>query len=129
MLASLRIPERAPERVKLALLRSALAGLVRSNRIIMSLVQLPPLYRSGVRYQREPKGRERWQSADETRKVGVGDCEDLASWRAAELQEAGYDVIADVIKTGPRRYHAIVRWPGDRVEDPSRRLHPSRYRG
>lgn len=128
MLAVVRIPERAPEEVKVALMRSALEHLVRANRIIMRHVSIPPLYRSGARYGREPRGREMWQSADETNKLKVGDCEDLAAWRAAELQEVGIQARADIVKTGPQRYHAVVRWPCGRYEDPSRRLAGRRVR-
>ncbi len=51
--------------------------------------ETPTLYTSGVRYEAEPIGREDWQDVLTTLRRGNGDCEDLASWRAAELQKQG----------------------------------------
>jgi hypothetical protein len=36
--------------------------------------QAPALYTSGVRYMREPEGRESWQTASETYQRRCGDC-------------------------------------------------------
>lgn len=88
---------------------------------------LPPLYQSGVRYQREPPGSERWQLPDETYRRRRGDCEDLSVWRAAELQLAGVDARPVVYRTGPRQLHVIVQTPGG-YEDPSRVLGMGRQR-
>ncbi len=38
--------------------------------------QAPLLYTSGVRYKREPRGREWWQTAAETYQRRCGDCVD-----------------------------------------------------
>lgn len=85
----------------------------------------PTLYQSGVCYEREPDDREDWQSIPETLDRRSGDCEDLACWRAAELQFSGIDARAfhtmiPTVSGGPL-YHIRVRVGGD-VEDPSRRL-------
>lgn len=86
---------------------------------------LPPLYASGVRYRRE-RG-ERWMDAARVAAVGHGDCEDLASWRAAELRLAG-DAHASPVFTvrhlpgGRRLFHVIVRRGDGTTEDPSRLL-------
>lgn len=45
----------------------------------------PRLYQSGVRYQAEQQSAERWLEIPRVLARGHGDCEDLASWRAAEL--------------------------------------------
>lgn len=46
---------------------------------------LDALLRSGrVRYMREPPGQEEWQDVLTTFRLGTGDAEDLACWRAAE---------------------------------------------
>lgn len=82
----------------------------------------PSLYKSGVRYQREPE--EVWKHAVDTLADGWGDCEDLAAWRAAELRVSGEDPKAAVItyKSRPRTWHAVVLRGDRRIEDPSRRL-------
>lgn len=54
---------------------------------------------------------------------GGGDCDNVASWRAAELRELG--IRAQPYITWRRRpdggmtYHVIVRWPDGSSEDPS----------
>jgi len=85
---------------------------------------LPPLYASGVRYQREPRGQEDWQSARETYKRRAGDCEDLAAWRAAELRVSGYDPRATAIikRIRPGLIHCLVLRGNGMLEDPSKVL-------
>lgn len=86
----------------------------------------PPLYASGVRYQREPIEQEKWLSIGRVRAQGWGDCEDLAAWRAAELRRAGVQAkavfISRVMPSGMRIYHILVLHPSGVVEDPSRVL-------
>ena len=70
----------------------------------------PPLYESGVRYQRED-GTEEWLDIPTIIEAGWGDCEDLACWRVAELRKQGH-------RAGPYvrfrnidgvfHYHALV---------------------
>ena len=100
----------------------------------------PPLYESGVRYQREV-GTEEWLDIPSIIEAGWGDCEDLACWRVAELRAQGH-------RAGPYvrfrqidgvfHYHALVmryrpmverfeagmaeRLVPLGLEDPSRRL-------
>lgn len=84
-----------------------------------------PLYRSGVRYQREGRGQESWATVPIVLQRGVGDCEDLSCWRAAELRLSGIDARAIALER-PRRhgrlYHVVVRLPDGSIEDPSKRL-------
>src|SRR5215471_21158222 len=47
--------------------------------------ETPLLYKSGVRYAEEPRGQEDWQDVPTTLRMGQGDCEDVACWRAAEI--------------------------------------------
>jgi hypothetical protein len=86
----------------------------------------PSLYESGVVYRRERHGTlpglERVQSAEETFLIGYGDCDDLAPWRAAELQLQGVEARAEVIRSPGVGYHVVVRLPSGRIEDPSARL-------
>lgn len=82
----------------------------------------PPLYKSGVRYEREPQGIENWQDIPHILANGVGDCEDLACWRIAELRLHGIKA-RPYIKwrrdNGLTTYHALVMWPNQKIEDPS----------
>lgn len=102
-----------------AMIEGALEGLTRANVIVLRGLNLPYLYSSGVAYRREPAGREDWLTADQTYKRKFGDCEDLAAWRAAELRLEGIPARAAVLRTGRRRFHAVVRWPDGTIEDPS----------
>lgn len=89
--------------------------------------EAPLLYKSGVHYEEEAPGRDDWQDIPTTLAMGYGDCEDLACWRAAELQ-VRYGIRAWPTFLWRRRprggllYHIQVLHPDGRVEDPSRRL-------
>jgi len=98
-------------------------GLVGINRVLLHFRPYPPLYDSRVVYRPEAIGSEAWQHVDEILRVGYGDCEDLAAWRVAELQEAGeLGAAVDIVQTGRRRFHARVLRADGTVEDPSRDL-------
>ena len=105
----------------------ALAATVVVNLHQMKARALPRLYESGVRYQRErclvaavPETCERFLSAEQLLAEGVGDCDDLSSYRCAELIHSGEDVKARAIVVRPGLgYHAIVRRGDGRFEDPS----------
>jgi hypothetical protein len=101
---------------------AAIEGLTRLDERILAGADFPPLYEAGVVYKRE--ARDVWRHADDVRKSGWGDCEDLAAWRAAELRVSGEDPKAHVAvyQSGPRRFHAIVARGDGSTEDPSRRL-------
>lgn len=114
-------------------LNAALEGLVRVNVALLvaglrSGHPVPPLYSSGVRYHREPGGREWWQTVADNLVDKRADCEDLAAHRSAELRVGGllvgvdYPARAVCVRTGKRTYHAVVRHPDGRIEDPSRVL-------
>lgn len=87
----------------------------------------PPLYAAGVRYTRDDPD-ERWQLPSETAARGGGDCEDLASWRCAELRLGGESCRVVVRRTGPTVLHAVVERGDGSIEDPSRRLGMGRER-
>ena len=88
---------------------------------------LPLLFKSGVKYQEEPPGQEDWQDVLTTLSLKIGDCEDLACWRAAELR-VRYGIQAEPVfifklrPNGGYLYHILVRLPDGRIEDPSRTL-------
>lgn len=102
-------------------------GLVALNACMMTAARkagkpAPLLYTTGVRYKRERPGQEHWQSAAELLASGEGDCEDLASYRAAELRCDGELAFVDIQRTPRGSYHAVVRRGNGQIEDPSRIL-------
>lgn len=96
---------------------------------------LPPLYRSGVRYDTARAGKKEWQDALDTYSRRLGDCKDLACWRVAEwwtgpprapakLRARPY-IRYKMRSIGGRQvalYHVLVQLPGGQLEDPSRIL-------
>lgn len=91
----------------------------------------PLLYDAGVSYEREPPGQEEWQTIPSVLKSRVGDCEDLAAWRTAELQwraarrlpggDAGARIITKTkeLPGGRKLIHVLVRRGNGNIEDPS----------
>ena len=92
-----------------------LAALTRVNR--PQVERLPPLLTRGVRYSRE--GGEVWQDARATYRRRKGDCKDLACWLAAEYQNGGRRCAVDLVRTGARMWHAVVRLESGVIVDPS----------
>lgn len=103
-------------------------GLVCMNVAIMEEaeahgVEWPGMFELGIKYRREPPGREWWESATDI--LGVladrsGDCEDLAALRAAELRlYEGDHARVKVVRTS-RAFHAVVEREDGSIEDPSR---------
>lgn len=101
---------------------------------------IPRLYSSGVRYSRESRMmgdllevaavdprtgtvEERFNHLTRVLELGAGDCDDLACWRAAELQvRDGINARAVPLEQPGGGYHVVVRYPNGRAEDPSARL-------
>lgn len=83
---------------------------------------LPPLYASGVVYERETP-REEWLTYSQLLERGAGDCEDLAAVLAAELRLRGVAAYPAIVPNGGGGLHAVV-WRDDlqRYEDPSKVL-------
>jgi len=104
-------------------LRFYLNRLVSLNRYLMRTRRVPPLYKSGVFYAREASGAkfERWQTCIECMRTRACDCEDLASWRVAELQERGEDAKIR-LSLQSRTWHVTVRRANGQIEDPSKIL-------
>lgn len=114
--AILRLP------ISAASYAAAIEGLVRLDERILAGGNFKPLYESGVVYKREPE--DVWRHTADVLRLGGGDCEDLAAWRAAELRVSSEDPAAKVAvyQSGPRRFHAIVARGDGSTEDPSKRL-------
>jgi hypothetical protein len=89
----------------------------------------PTLYESGVRYSLVPVTRS-WQTVPRVLASGVGDCTDLAAWRAAELRLEGIDAKLCTMtwpsgwQTPVGRWgrHWVVCLPDGTTEDPSGQL-------
>lgn len=110
----------------------------RCNRPLIQRGLLPPLYESGVVYGAEV-GFEEFADAHTCFARQVGDCDDLAAWRLAELQEEharalvrgernrlspwpDVQLVSKPINGEQVLVHVLVRdWDGT-VEDPSRVL-------
>lgn len=110
---------RSTRRADLAALLAALTAI---DRYQIAVFDLPRLYDAGVRYIREgAQPREEWRSALEVIEHGGGDCEDLATYRAAELQLGGEDARAIAVRSS-LGWHIVVRRGDGTIEDPSARL-------
>lgn len=93
---------------------------------------IPPLYGGKIRYVREPRGSEEWQTAKQTAARGYGDCEDLVGYRVAEIWLAagildpwrarGGIALPKVIEVSPTLRHVVVEHKDGTIEDPSAQL-------
>jgi hypothetical protein len=101
-------------------LEGLLEGVTTANHILLSRGGFPLLYRSGVRYRREPT--ERWLLVPGILRRGWDDCEGLASWRAAELRIYGVPARVGIVPGRAAKWHAVVVLPEGGIEDPSRKL-------
>ena len=84
----------------------------------------PPLYYSGVRYGDQTLGADKWRDIPRLLLVGKGACEDLASWRCAELHiigERGAYIDVDTYPLPEEKivYHVVVVRATGLREDPS----------
>lgn len=119
-------------------IKPILEALVTVDQIYLRSHKVPPLYRSGVRYQNEPVNTAHLGGVDRTHRIeefaaipavierGWGDCDDLAPWRVAELREHGERAKIRVYwkrqSNGHRLYHVVVRRADGTIEDPSAKL-------
>lgn len=109
--------------------KAALEALIFANRIYLRTHHCPALYESGVRYEEEPAGQpyEDFSAVPVVLSRGWADCDDLVSWRIAELRNAGEPAKVRLKwqfdpTRGARMYHVLVRRANGQVEDPSKRL-------
>lgn len=125
---------RIPIEGRYELIMHMLEGLIGINEIYLSSYpDTPQLYESGVVYtdqvpEADPFSTgmqtDRWQDIPRLLMTGAGACEDLASWRVAELRAQG-DLGADVtVLTQPDGqgnvlYHIRVIKGDGTLEDPS----------
>lgn len=112
---------------KILVLEAMLEALILAN--VFYLRRTPnctPLYNAGVPYVEEPPGRDNWQDIPRTIALREGDCEDLATWRVAELRVRFKEDAKPYVtskKIGDfTLYHIQVRRADGTVEDPSKIL-------
>jgi hypothetical protein len=103
---------------------AALEATTRLNEDLIRAGEVPT-FRAAVnkvRWRPEPPGDEHFDHAGVVLGRGWGDCDDLAPWHAASLRVTGVDKGATAIvkKSGPNRWHAVVRRSNGTIEDPSR---------
>lgn len=118
-----------PSKILALVIREALEAVILANQLYLRLHQVPALYESGIRYEEEPAGQpyEDFSAVPVVLARGWGDCDDLVSWRIAELRNGGENAKVrlkwayDPIR-GARMYHVLVRRSNGQVEDPSKRL-------
>ena len=118
-----------PSKILALVIREALEAVIMANQLYLRLHQVPSLYESGIRDEEEPAGQpyEDFSAIPVVLARGWGDCDDLVSWRIAELRNAGENAKVrlkwafDPIR-GARMYHVLVRRSNGQVEDPSKRL-------
>lgn len=109
----------------LAILHVLLGALVATNRLLIrTCPDIPPIYRSGVRYVRDAPGQEDWCDVLEVMHQGYADCKSFAAWRVAELREHGIMARCEIrhprlLPGGMLLYHIRVRYPDGSIEDPS----------
>lgn len=106
-------------------LEAVLSGLVRASVLQRRSGLCPPLANTHVRYRREPRGRERWQTAQETFERLEGDCEDLAVYLCSDFLVRGVParVVVRAVRPGLKHALVAVKVPGKdvwRVVDPSK---------
>jgi hypothetical protein len=108
--------------------------LVNCNREYLRLYpNTPDLKNAGVQYTRE-RGTEDWSGIKVGLRTKKMDCEDLSSWRVAELREKYNEFARPYVKFrnvhGFWHYHImLMRGDRKRIEDPSKELGMNRDEG
>jgi hypothetical protein len=121
----MRIQIAVPEKhVSKPVLDAALEAVTRLNEQMIKAGDAPTslqLLEQGARWKPEPPGQEHFDHAGRIESRGDGDCDDWAPAHAATLRVTGRDrnAVAEVRKTGPKRWHATVYRSDGREDDPS----------
>jgi hypothetical protein len=122
MRVNVAIPE---SEVSAPILNSALESVTRLNESMLKQGKIPTFedgLKEGIKWKPEPPGEEHFDHAGTVLRRKWGDCDDLAPWQAASLRVTGEDPNATAIvrRSGPKRWHAIVRRGDGSIDDPSR---------
>lgn len=96
----------------------ALVGI--DYQILQMYPHTPGIYESHVLY-RHHRENEPWQDILTTLRKGHGDCKDFAAYRCAELRMMGIAAKPYLRwhDDRPHAFHALVKMPDGRIEDPS----------
>lgn len=122
----LAVPDELDDQDRKAALDAALESVTRSNTPMIRSGKIPPaakVIKSGlVEWRPEPPGDEHFDLPSTMLKRGWGDCDDLAPYHAASLRASGADPGARAVvrKSGPQRWHAVVKRSDGSIEDPSK---------
>lgn len=122
----MRINVAIPEaHVDAPVLNAALESVTRLNEEMLASGEVPTFtdgLKEGIKWKPEPPGDEHFDHAKTVLRRKWGDCDDLAPWQAASLRHTGEDPDARAIvrRSGPKRWHAIVRRGDGSVDDPSK---------
>lgn len=121
----LAVPPDLNEEETKAVLDAALEAMTRAHEPLVARGVVPTAARAikagAVRWRPEPPGDEHFDLASSQLERGWGDCDDLGPWHAGSLRATGKDpeARAEVRKSGPKRWHVVVRRHDGTVEDPS----------
>lgn len=121
----LGVPDVLDDKDRKAALDAALESVTRTVSSLVRNGHAPPaageIKKGRVKWHPEPPGDEHFDLPGTILARGHGDCDDLAPWHAGSLRAAGIDPGARAIvkKSGPQRWHAVVRRSDGSIEDPS----------
>jgi len=132
----MRINVAVPEaNVTAPVLNAALESVTRLNESMLEKGQVPTFAEAvkggGIKWQPEPPGQEHFDHAARVIGRGWGDCDDLAPWHAASLRATGADPGAQAVarRSGPHRWHAVVKRSDGSIDDPSKAAGMGQHRG
>lgn len=105
-----------------AIVWDLLRVLCYANRRVLECGNIPPLYESGVRYMTDAEspywkkllpnlGKEIFMAIPAILRDGGADCEDLSSWRVAELRHAGEGTWP--VRVDAREQFVMRKWQTD----------------
>lgn len=120
----MRINVAVPEpHVSAPILNAALEGVTRLNEALIREGAVPPFdeVKHRLRWKPEPPGEEHFDHAGVVLRRGWGDCDDMGPYAAASRRVTGEDrgARAMVRRSGPKRWHVVVKRSDGSIEDPS----------
>jgi hypothetical protein len=122
----LAVPDQLDDKERKLALNHALEAVTIANSAMMKRGLVPKIsgfIKAGkVKWKPEPPGDEHFDLASTVIQRGWGDCDDLAPAYAGQLRATGQDpgARAFVKRSGPTRWHALVRRSDGTIVDPSR---------
>lgn len=107
-----------------SILNAALETSTRANQRLLAAGEAPTIreaIQGGVRWKPEPfTDGEHFDLSSLVAQRGWGDCDDLAPWLAAEMRLRGDPGATAIVKrSGPSRWHALVKDGQGKILDPS----------